>query len=104
MLLSLPAVKQRQAGIPQMDLRAWGTAAFAEDSWQVTPTTAVNLGLRYEYTSPLYDKGNTNTNLIFNNGVHSVFIGGELGYPRGPKYANKHTLYPPPGIPKKLPR
>src|SRR5713101_2983889 len=35
MLLSLPAVKQRQAGIPQMDLRAWGTAAFAEDSWQV---------------------------------------------------------------------
>jgi len=24
MLLSLPAVKQRQAGIPQMDLRAWG--------------------------------------------------------------------------------
>src|SRR6202045_3102669 len=46
MLLSLPAVKQRQAGIPQMDLRAWGTAAFAEDSWQVTPTTTLNLGLR----------------------------------------------------------
>jgi hypothetical protein len=98
MLLSLPAVKQRQAGIPQMDLRAWGTAAFAEDSWQVTPTTTLNLGLRYEYTSPLYDKQNTNTNLIFNNGVPSVFIGGELGYPRGLMYANKHNFAPRVGI------
>jgi hypothetical protein len=103
MLLSLPAVKQRQAGIPQMDLRAWGTAAFAEDSWQATPTTTLNLGLRYEYTSPLHDKDNTNTNLIFNNGVPSVFIGGELGYPRGLMYANKHNFAPRLGIAKNLP-
>jgi hypothetical protein len=103
MLLSLPAVKQRQAGVPAMDLRAWGTAAFAEDSWQVTPTTTLNLGLRYEYTSPLYDKQNTNTNLIFQNGVPSVFIGGELGYPRGLMYANKHNFAPRLGIAKNLP-
>ena len=104
MLLSLPAVKQRQAGIPQMDLRAWGTAAFAEDSWQVTPTTTLNLGLRYEYASPLYDKQNTNTNLNFNNGVPSVFVGGLLGYPRGLMYANKHNFAPRLGIAKNLPR
>src|SRR6267143_295217 len=103
MLLSLPAVKQRQAGIPQMDLRAWGAAAFAEDSWQATPTTTLNLGLRYEYTSPLYDKGNTNTNLVFNNGVPSVFIGGQWGYPRGLMYANKHNFAPRLGIAKNLP-
>jgi hypothetical protein len=103
LLLSLPAVKQRQAGVPQMDLRAWGTAAFAEDSWQVTPTTTLNLGLRYEYTSPLYDKQNTNTNLIFNNGIPSVFIGGQLGYPRGLMYANKHNFAPRLGIAKNLP-
>ncbi len=103
MLLSLPAVKQRQAGIPQMDLRAWGMGTFAEDSWQVTPTTTINIGLRYEYTSPLYDKDNTNTNLIFNKGVPSVFIGGELGYPRGLMYANKHNFAPRLGIAKNLP-
>ncbi len=103
MLLSLPAVKQRQAGIPQMDLRAWGTGAFAEDSWQVTSAITLNLGLRYEYTSPLYDKGNTNTNLVFNNSVPTVFIGGELSYPRGLMYANKHNFAPRLGIAKNLP-
>src|SRR5256885_7761495 len=103
MLLGLTDVKQRQAGIPQMHLRAWGTAAFAEDSWQVTPTTTLNLGLRYEYTSPLYDKQNTNTNLVFNGGVRSVFIGGQLGYPRGLMYANKHNFAPRLGIAKHLP-
>ena len=103
MLLSLPAVKQRQAGIPQMDLRAWGMAGFAEDSWQVTPTTTLNIGLRYEFSSPLYDKQNTNTNLIFQNGVPSAFIGGEMGYPKGLMYANKHNLAPRFGIAKNVP-
>lgn len=95
MLLSLPAVKQRQAGIPRMDLRAWGLAGFAEDSWQVTSNTTLNLGLRYDFSDPLYDKENTNTNLIFQDGTPSVFIGGQLGYPEGLMYANKHNLAPP---------
>ena len=104
LLLSLPAVKQRQAGIPQMNLRNWGYDAFAEDSWQVTSTTTVNIGLRYEYTSPLYDRRNTNTNLIFKGGVPEVFIGGEQGYPRGLMYSNKHNFAPRIGIAKNLPR
>jgi hypothetical protein len=104
MLLSLPAVKQRQAGIPQMNLRNWGYDIFAEDSWQVTPTTTVNLGVRYEYTSPLYDLQNTNSNLIFQDGVPQVFIGGEQGYPRGLMYSNKHNFAPRFGIAKHLPR
>ena len=63
MLLSLPAVKQRQAGIPQMDLRSWGADA-----------------------SP------------------SVFIGGQLGYPKGLMFANKHNFAPRVGIAKNLPK
>jgi hypothetical protein len=104
LLLSLPAVKQRQAGVPQMNLRNWGYDAFAEDSWQITSTTTVNVGLRYEYTSPLYDRRNTNSNLIFQNGVPQVFIGGEQGYPRGLMYSNKHNFAPRIGITKNLPR
>jgi len=103
MLLSLPAVKQRQAGIPQMNLRNWGSAAFVEDSWQVTSTTILNIGLRYEYSNPLYDKNNTNTNLIFQDGVPSVFVGGQNGYPSGLMYANKHNFAPRLGLAKSLP-
>jgi hypothetical protein len=104
LLLSLPSVKQRQAGIPQMNLRSWGMDGFVEDSWQMRPTLTVNAGLRYEYASPLWDRDNTNTNLVFQNGVPSVFIGGQLGYPKGLMYANKHNFAPRIGIAKSLPR
>jgi len=104
LLLSLPAVKQRQAGIPQMDLRAWGTSIFAEDSWRMTPNLTVNYGLRYEYGSPLYDTQNTNSNLIFTNGTPSVFIGGQLGYPNGLLFSNKHNFAPRIGIARNFPK
>jgi hypothetical protein len=103
MLLSLPAVKQRQAGIPQMNLRNWGSDAFLEDSWQIAPTTTLNLGVRNEYSNPLYDKDNTNTNLVFQGGVPSVFVGGRQGYPRGLMYANRHNFAPRFGIAKSFP-
>jgi len=103
MLLSLPAVKQRQAGIPQMNLRNWGGDSFIEDSWQLTTTTTLNLGVRYEYSDPLYDKDNTNTNLVFQNGVPSVFVGGRQGYPQGLMFANKHNFAPRIGLAKSLP-
>ncbi len=104
LLLSLPTVKQRQAGIPQMNLKNWGTSAFVEDAWQITRTTTLSLGLRYEFMAPLWDKDNTNTNLVFNNGVPSVFVGGENGYPKGLMYSNKHDFAPRMGIAKSVPR
>ena len=103
LLLSLPAVKQRQAGIPQMNLRSWGTDGFVEDSWKVTQTLTLNLGVRYEYSNPLYDKNNTNTNLIFDDGLPSVFVGGQNGYPKGLMYANTHNFAPRIGVAKHLP-
>ena len=104
LLLSLPAVKQRQAGIPQMDLRAWGTSAFAEDSWRITSNTTFNYGVRYEYGSPLYDTQNTNSNLVFSNGTPSVFIGGQSGYPNGLLFSNKHNFAPRLGLARNFPR
>jgi len=102
LLLSLPTVKQRQAGIPQMDLKNWGADAFVEDTWQANSVTTLTLGLRYEYSSPLYDDRYTNTNLIFNSGVPSVFIGGQEGYPSGLLYSNKHNFAPRAGFARQI--
>ena len=97
-LLGLPAVKQRQAGIPQMQLRQWYADAFVHDSFQVTRNTTIQIGLRYEYMSPLVDIRFTNTNLTFQNGVPFVFIGGQQGFPEGLNYANKLKFAPRAGI------
>jgi Carboxypeptidase regulatory-like domain len=97
-LLGLPAVKQRQAGIPQMQLRQWYADAFVHDSFQLTRDTTIQIGLRYEYMSPLVDIRFTNTNLTFQNGVPAVFIGGQQGFPGGLNYSNKLKFAPRMGI------
>jgi hypothetical protein len=102
-LLGLPAVKQRQAGIPQMQLRQWYADAFVQDSFHVTRNTTLELGLRYEYMDPLVDIKYTNSNLVFNNGVPSVFIGGQNGFPSGLKYPNPHNFAPRLGISQAIP-
>lgn len=104
LLLSLPTVKQRQAGVPQMDLKNWDANAFIEDTWQVNSLTTLSLGVRYEYSSPLYDDLYTNSNLIFSNGVPSVFVGGQNGYPSGLMYSNKHNFAPRLGLARQIPR
>ncbi|HEV2418153.1 MAG TPA: carboxypeptidase regulatory-like domain-containing protein, partial [Terriglobia bacterium] len=82
-LLGLPAAKQRQAGIPVMDLEQWFWDAFAQDTWRVTNRTTLDLGLRYEYTQPLWDTDNPNSNIVFRNDTPYFFIGGQLGMPKG---------------------
>jgi len=98
LLLGLPAVKQRQAGIPQMQLRQWYADAFVQDTFQMTRNTTIQLGLRYEYMSPLVDIRFANTNLVFKDGVPFVFIGGQQGFPEGLNYANKLKFAPRAGI------
>ncbi len=82
-LLGLAAVKQRQAGVPVMDLEQWYLDSFIEDNWRVTNRTTLDLGLRYEFTEPLWDPDNPNSNIVFRNGTPYFFIGGQLGMPEG---------------------
>lgn len=103
-LLGLPAVKQRQAGIPQMQLRQWYADAFVQDSFQLTRNTTVQLGLRYEYMSPLRDIRYPNTNLTFQNGRPFVFVGGQLGFPEGLMHSNKLNFAPRFGVSHNIPR
>ncbi|HWT01811.1 MAG TPA: carboxypeptidase regulatory-like domain-containing protein [Pyrinomonadaceae bacterium] len=103
-LLGLPAVKQRQAGIPQMQLRQWYADGFIHDTFQLARNTTIEIGLRYEYMSPLVDIRFTNSNLVFQDGRPFVFIGGQQGYPEGLMYSNKLNFAPRFGISQNVPR
>jgi len=104
MLLGLPVVKQRQAGIPQMQLRQWYADAFIQDAFQLSRNTIIQIGLRYEYMSPLRDIRYPNSNLTFVNGVPQVFIGGQQGYPTGLMFPNKLDFAPRFGLSHQISR
>jgi Carboxypeptidase regulatory-like domain len=102
-LLGLPAVKQRQAGIPQMQLRQWYADGFAQDNFNITRRTTIQIGLRYEFMSPLVDIRYPNTNLVFQDGKPFVFVGGQLGYPDGLTQAKKLNFAPRLGLSHHVP-
>src|ERR1035438_1743548 len=62
-LLGLPAARQGQAGVPQMNLHQWYADGYGQDAWRLTATTTLTYGLRYEFMSPLIDVDYTNSNL-----------------------------------------
>jgi hypothetical protein len=96
-------VKQRQAGIPQMQLRQSYADGFVHDSFRLSRNTTIEMGVRYEFMSPLKDIRYTNTNLTFQDGKPAVFIGGQLGYPEGLMYAKKLNFAPRVGIAQYFP-
>jgi hypothetical protein len=83
--LGLPAVRQRQAnGIPSMDLRQWYADTHVQDSWRLTANTTIEMGLRYEYMSPLHDVApnlHPLSNLAVEDGKLTAFVGGKTGGP-----------------------
>ncbi len=91
-LLGMPAARQGQAGVPQMNLHQWYADGYGQDAWRLTSTSTLTYGLRYEFMSPLIDVDYTNSNLDLSSGTPQVFIGGQNGYPRGLMYANHNQL------------
>jgi len=97
-LLGLPAVRQRQAGIPSMDLRQWSADSFVQDTWRLTSGTTIDVGLRYEFMSALRDVSRPSSNLLLEGGQLRAFIEGRNGMPSGLMYPNKLRFAPRFGI------
>jgi hypothetical protein len=102
MELGLPAVRQRQVGSPRMNLRQWYANAFVQDAWRVNTTTTINLGVRYEFMSPLTDISNEWAGLFVTPTTLTAYIGGQLGTPKGLYYANKLNFAPRVGVAKQF--
>ena len=62
-LLGLPQQTSIQAGLQKTYLRANVWDWFAQDDWRISPSVTLNLGLRYEYFSPYFEKNNRLVNL-----------------------------------------
>jgi outer membrane receptor protein involved in Fe transport len=52
-LAGFPSGANIQLGSPQRHLTTWDYAASVQDDWRLTPKITLNLGLRYDYATPL---------------------------------------------------
>ncbi len=97
-LLGTPALAQRQAGTPSMNMRQMTYDVFVQDDWRVTSSLTLNAGLRYELQTPLSDIHKILTNLDFSRGAPVAFVGGQGGYPKGLVYTDRNNLAPRAGL------
>ena len=68
-----------QASLQLLDSRSNYVGAYAQDSWRATPHLTLNMGLRYEVSTPWYDTQNKIEAIV--PGVQSVlFPGAPEGY------------------------
>jgi outer membrane receptor protein involved in Fe transport len=48
-------------------MRQWRDAYFVQDDWKITPTLTLDLGLRYEYSQPIYEVNHKMSTIDPNN-------------------------------------
>ncbi len=79
LLLGLPTSTSRSPLSPRIYDRTGYYGGYIQDDWKATPRLTFNVGLRYEYNVPTFEKYNTLSN--FNPSTGKIDIAGQNGVP-----------------------
>ena len=78
-LTGFPSTANVQLGSPQRHLTTWEYAGSIQDDWRITPKLTVNLGLRYDYITPLRESNDLLGN--FDPAVGLLQVGQQISSP-----------------------
>jgi hypothetical protein len=79
-----PAFGKITYGDPQRHETQWLSALYFQDDWRVTPNLTLNLGLRYEYETPIREEHNLLGN--FDPKLGLVQVGKQISSPYNPDH------------------
>jgi hypothetical protein len=91
MLLGLP-VRAVISTVTFFHNRQHTYGAFVEDSYKVRPNLTMDLGLRYDYATPVYDANGRASNFDYTKGV--IVPAGTAGYPKNLANTDKADFAP----------
>jgi trimeric autotransporter adhesin len=98
-LVGDPFTTTEQFGNPNLYLRSWGFAAYAQDDFRVSKTFTLQYGLRYEFATPPVELDNNLVNLDITNLSDVTQVGRvdgltPAGLPRALIHGNYGNLEP----------
>ena len=95
-LLDAPSLVQRDIKvIDRPGTKHWGVFAFAQDKWQVTPKLTVDLGLRWEYYTPLVGIADQGGLSSYNPSNNTVEVAGYGSIPQNIGVGSTWTNFAP---------
>ena len=99
-LVGLPGALYQYPSAPS-NIRSKNSFFFGQDEWHIARRLVLNLGLRYEYSTPKFDTAGRSFSVIpgqqstvFPNAPTGLVFPGDAGAPRGANFPDKNDFAP----------